>query len=32
MGHIGGQTGMALCTTSPVAAGKAQATVGRPAC
>jgi len=32
MGPIGGQTGMALCTSSLVAAGGAQGAVSRPAC
>jgi len=32
MGPIGGQMGMALCTSSPIAADIVQATVGRPAC
>jgi len=31
MGTIGGRTGTALCTSSPVAASGAQAAVGRPA-
>jgi len=31
MGLIGGRTGPALCTSSPVSAGGAQAAVGRPA-
>jgi len=32
MGPIGGWTGTALCISSPVAAGGAQAAEGRPAC